>query len=167
MLILPENLLFDLHAHAAEGYPYEIVGVLAGAWEAGDVKRVSRLFRGTNQFRLAEAAHNHSAQRDLKSGLELEESDSSANRYFMTAEEMRAIDAECRAVGIDILGFYHTHPDHPALPSVTDLRFAQQTLPGYSYVITSVESGQPVKTTCWVLSDDESRFVEEEIRRGA
>jgi proteasome lid subunit RPN8/RPN11 len=161
MLILPDNLMDEMKAHAVEGYPHEIVGVMAGRYE-GDDKRVTRLFRGQNQFSLAEEEGSADA---LKEDLQVD--GSAANRYFMTGEEMRAVDAACRADGIDIVGFYHTHPDHPARPSATDLRFAQQTLPGYSYVIMAVEQGEPALTTCWVVSDDESRFEEEAISAGA
>jgi proteasome lid subunit RPN8/RPN11 len=161
MLKLSEELLDEMRTHAAEGYPNEIVGVMAGRYE-GDDKRVTRLFRGQNQFSLAEEEGSADA---LKEDLQVD--GSAATRYFMTGDEMRAIDAACRAEGIDIVGFYHTHPDHPARPSVTDLRFAQQTLPGYSYVIMAVEQGEPALTTCWVVSDDESRFEEEAISAGA
>jgi proteasome lid subunit RPN8/RPN11 len=153
---IPADVLEEMKAHAAEGYPHEVVGVMAGDW--GETKRVRRLFRGSNQFRLAEEMGEDAAAA-LRDDLEVE--GSSANRFFMTGDEMRAVDAACRAEGLDILGFYHTHPDHPSRPSATDLRFAQQTLPGYSYVIMSVERGVPSITTCWVLSDDESRFEEE------
>jgi len=159
MLILPERLMEEIKAHAREGYPYEIVGVMAGHW--GSDKRVARLFRGTNQFTIAEESDDMSTSAALRDDLQVD--GTAANRYFMSGEEMRAIDALCREEGLDILGFYHTHPDHPARPSATDLRFAQQTLPGYSYVIMAVEQGRPADTTSWVLSDDESRFEGEAI----
>ncbi|HEY3268348.1 MAG TPA: M67 family metallopeptidase [Armatimonadota bacterium] len=160
MIILPPDLEAELRAHGAEGYPYEIVGVFAGAYEKGGVKRVTRLFRGENQFRLAELQEGSSEGVGGAIGVE----GSAANRYFMSGDEMRGIDAACRADGIDILGFYHTHPDHPSRPSPTDLRFAQQTLPGYSYAILSVENGVPALLTCWILSDDETAFEAEPIR---
>lgn len=155
---IPADVFEEMRAHAVGGYPYEIVGVMAGDW--GEPKRVRRLFPGSNQFRLAEELGGDAAEA-LREELDVE--GSSANRFFMTGGEMRAIDAACRAQGLDILGFYHTHPDHPARPSATDLRFARQTLPGYSYVIVSVEQGVPTDITCWVLSDDESRFEEEAV----
>jgi proteasome lid subunit RPN8/RPN11 len=159
MITIPSNLMSELFAHATEGYPNEVVGVMAGTYAHGE-KTVTRLFCGENQFRLAEQTGG-AALEALREDLEVE--GSSANRFFMTGDEMRAIDAQCRAEGIDIIGFYHTHPDHPARPSVTDLHFAQQTLPGYSYVIVSVENGIPRDTTCWVLNDDETAFDVEVI----
>lgn len=159
MLIIPANLMLEMKGHASEGYPHEVVGVMAGSYVSGE-KTIVRLFRGSNQFRLAEQSGT-AALDILREDLDVE--GSSENRFFMTGEEMRRIDAVCREDGIDIIGFYHTHPDHPARPSVTDLRFAQQTLPGYSYVIMAVEDGAPALTTSWVLSDDETRFVEEPV----
>ncbi|HEY3411527.1 MAG TPA: M67 family metallopeptidase [Armatimonadota bacterium] len=160
MLTVPNNLMSEMRAHGAAGYPHEVVGVMAGTYTRGE-KTVTRLFRGANQFRLAEQSGG-AALEALREDLEVE--GSSQNRFFMTGDEMRAIDAQCRAEGIDIIGFYHTHPDHPARPSVTDLHFAQQTLPGYSYVIMSVEQGTPGHTTCWVLNDEETAFEEEGLR---
>jgi proteasome lid subunit RPN8/RPN11 len=161
MLIIPSNLMAEMREYAAEGYPHEIVGVMAGTYARG-AKTVIRLFPGSNQFRLAEQTGDTALQA-LREDLEVE--GSSENRFFMTGDEMRSIDADCRAEGIDIIGFYHTHPDHPARPSVTDLHFAQQTLPGYSYVIMAVENGVPAKTTSWVLSDDETQFEEEQVNQ--
>ena len=116
MITIPSNLMSALRAHASEGYPHEVVGVMAGTYTRGE-KVVTRLFRGANQFRLAEQTGG-AALEALREDLEVE--GSSENRFFMTGDEMRAIDAQCRAEGIDIIGFYHTHPDHPARPSVTD-----------------------------------------------
>lgn len=160
MIKISENLMAMIRAHAAEGYPHEIVGVMAGEYAEG-IGTVTRLFRGQNQFRLAEEHEDGTALDALREKLAVE--GASANRFFMTADEMRGVGEACRAEGIDILGFYHTHPDHPALPSATDLRFARETLPGYSYLIMSVNNGVPADTTCWILSDDESRFEQENI----
>lgn len=149
----------EMKSHATEGYPHEVVGVMAGVYGGGE-KTVTRLYRGSNQFRVAEQT-GAAMLEALREDLEVE--GSSENRFFMTGDEMRRIDTACRAEGIDIIGFYHTHPDHPARPSTTDLRFAQQTLPGYSYVIMAVEKGAPALTTSWVLSDDEAQFDEEPL----
>lgn len=158
-LKIPTEVMEQMRAHAREGYPYEVVGVMAGHWARE--KTVARLFRGTNQFTVAEETDDMTTAAALRESLEVD--GTAANRYFMAPDEMRAIDALCRAEGLDILGFYHTHPDHPARPSETDLRFAQQTLPGYSYVIMAVERGEPADVTSWALSDDESRFEREAI----
>ena len=65
---------------------------------------------------------------------------------------------------VRVLMVRHTHPDHPSRPSPTDLRFAQQTLPGYSYAILSVENGVPALLSCWILTDDETAFEAEPIQ---
>jgi proteasome lid subunit RPN8/RPN11 len=67
-------------------------------------------------------------------------------------------------MGLDILGCYHTHPNHPARPSVYDLEMARGTFPGYSYIILSVQVGSAAEMTSWILRDDYSEFDAEEIR---
>lgn len=65
------------------------------------------------------------------------------------------MEKDARARRLDVLGYYHSHPDHPARPSEYDRNHAW---PWYSYVIVSVKRGEPKDTTSWVLSDDRSRF---------
>ena len=82
-------------------------------------------------------------------------------RYTIAPEDYLAADRDAQNKGLDIVGFYHSHPDHPARPSATDL--AEATFPEYVYVITSVNSGEPGDLTAWTLAADRSEFVEEVI----
>ena len=68
--------------------------------------------------------------------------------------------------GLELIGWYHSHPDHPARPSEFDREHAW---PWYSYVIVSVAAGQPQDMTSWRLADDRSHFLPEEVtpRAGA
>jgi len=68
------------------------------------------------------------------------------------------IDREARAKGMEIISFYHSHPDHPARPSEFDRRNA---LPFFIYVILAVDKGVPREMTAWLLSEDGSRFLSE------
>ena len=70
---------------------------------------------------------------------------------------------EARAQGLDILGFYHSHPDAPAVPSVLDLHGA---LPGASWVILSVDRGKAATTRSWTLTHDGEAFEEQTLERG-
>ena len=81
-------------------------------------------------------------------------------RFLVRPEDYR--DAERRASGLghELLGFYHSHPDHPARPSQYDLDHAW---PVFSYVIVSVRAGVPGDMTSWRLLDDRSAFTEEEL----
>jgi proteasome lid subunit RPN8/RPN11 len=82
-------------------------------------------------------------------------------RFLVTAEDYRWVEKQARGKGLDILGFYHSHPDHPARPSEFD---REQALPWYSYIVVSVSGGVPQDTTNWILADDRSRFLPEEMR---
>ena len=82
-------------------------------------------------------------------------------RYAITPHDYHAADRFARQQGLDIIGFYHSHPDHPARPSATDL--AEATFPGYTYVIVSIRDGQPADLTAWSLAPDRSQFETEAI----
>jgi proteasome lid subunit RPN8/RPN11 len=87
--------------------------------------------------------------------------DSLANRYHISPSELVRIQRDALLAGHDIVGFYHSHPDHPARWSETDLAEAHWT--GCSYVITSVEKGRAVLTNSFLLLDQEEakHFVDE------
>ena len=90
--------------------------------------------------------------------------DSAHNRYHIAPTELIRIQREGRAAGLDIVGFYHSHPDHPAQWSPTD--FAEAHWLGCSYVITAVEQGRAAATHSFHLegaSEDDKRFVHEPI----
>lgn len=78
----------------------------------------------------------------------------------MTADDFRWAEKQAREQGLEILGFYHSHPDHTARPSEFDREHA---LPWYSCVVLRVGRGVPQETTSWVLSDDRSQFLREEV----
>jgi proteasome lid subunit RPN8/RPN11 len=86
--------------------------------------------------------------------------DSPRNRFSVTADDVRDAEKAARGQGLDVVGWYHSHPDHPAKPSQYDRDHAW---PWYSYIIVSVASGQPQDMTSWRLSDDRAEFAPEEI----
>jgi proteasome lid subunit RPN8/RPN11 len=120
----------------ARAYPEEGCGVLIGRDE-GEARRALEA-------------------RSLGNALE----DSRGNRYLISPEQLLAADRDARALGLEVVGFFHSHPDHPARPSAYDLEHAW---PYYSYVIVSVSGGRVVDTTCWRLREDRSRFDPEPI----
>jgi proteasome lid subunit RPN8/RPN11 len=142
-LSLPEAELSRLHDHAVAGFPYEGVGILAGRrGEDPAEAKVTRVVPLTNE-RAADAARRYQV-----SGLTV-----------MRAEE--ALQAE----GLDLLGYYHSHPDHPAAWSDSD---RDQALPNLSYVIAAVE-GSPagprvVDTLAWRLREDRSVMDHEALQ---
>ena len=81
-------------------------------------------------------------------------------RFLVRPDDYRAAERQARDAGGDLLGFYHSHPDHPARPSQYDLDHAW---PFFSYVIVSVTAGTAADMTSWRLRDDRSAFDEEPL----
>jgi proteasome lid subunit RPN8/RPN11 len=130
----------DLRQQGEKAYPYECCGVLVGQLQDG-VKSVQAVVRCDNQ-----------------------RSDSLHNRYGIDPRDVVRIQREARQRAQDIIGFYHSHPDHPARWSQTDLTEAHWT--GCSYVITSVMNGLATQTNAFDLVGEEEskRFEDEEIQ---
>ena len=82
-------------------------------------------------------------------------------RFLVRPDDYRIAEKRARERGCDLIGFYHSHPDHPAVPSQYDLDHAW---PSFSYVIVSVMAGKPGDLRSWRLSDDRSQFDEESLR---
>lgn len=139
LYISPRHLQ-TLQRHAAVSYPDECCGVLIGRSNGGSIF----------------------VERVLSVGNERE--DSRHNRYLISPETIMAAHKEARALGLDVLGYYHSHPDHPARPSEFDREHAW---PGLSYLIVSVEKGKVADTRSWRLSDDRESFEEETIDQAA
>jgi proteasome lid subunit RPN8/RPN11 len=142
-LWIGQELADNIGKHGAETYPHECCGALLGRDASEDVREVRDLFPLVNR-------------RD----------DSPRNRFSVTAEDVRDAEKAARGAGLDVVGWYHSHPDHPARPSEYDRDHAW---PWYSYIIVSVQAGSPRDMTSWRLNDDRAEFsVEEiEIRRHA
>jgi proteasome lid subunit RPN8/RPN11 len=129
-----------IRQHGEETYPHECCGVLLGKHEAI-----------SNEVRAIVRAGNT-------------RTDSAHNRYHIAPVELVKIQREGRKAGLDIVGFYHSHPDHPAQWSVTD--FAEAHWLGCSYVITSVQQGKAEVTNSFQLlgtGEDDKQFHDESI----
>ncbi len=81
-------------------------------------------------------------------------------RFLVRPDDYRVAEQRAREAGLELLGFYHSHPDHPAQPSQYDLDHAW---PSFSYVIVSVMAGQDQLLTSWQLQADRSAFDEETL----
>jgi proteasome lid subunit RPN8/RPN11 len=131
----------EVVGHAEREYPHECCGLLLGRLEEGGRKVVVEVFPVSNAREEAERHH----------------------RSLITPEEYLRGERHARARRLDIVGNYHSHPDHPAAPSQFDLEHAWPT---WSYVIVSVREGQAADVRSWELAADRSRFREEEISEG-
>jgi proteasome lid subunit RPN8/RPN11 len=137
-LRLSTEIVAKIRAHGAETYPHECCGALLGRDADGDASRqILALFPLVNR-------------RD----------DSPRNRFSVASEDVRHAEKAAREKGLDVVGWYHSHPDHPARPSQYDRDHAW---PWYSYIIIAVASGKPEDMTSWRLRDDRSEFDAEEI----
>jgi len=137
-LRIPRALYDQLRQHGEATYPHECCGVLVGEFDEAGGKVVKAAVQCGNT-----------------------RTDSPQNRYHIAPSELVHIQREAMLAGQDIVGFYHSHPDHPARWSSTDLDEAHWT--GCSYVITSVEKGRAVLTNSFLLlgEEDEKRLEDE------
>ena len=147
--ITPE-LAEKIRAHGVETYPHECCGALLGREE---------LVQDQKMVREIVALYPLVNRRD----------DSPRNRFSVTSEDVREAEKAATARDLEVVGWYHSHPDHPARPSEFDREHAW---PWYSYVIVSVANGQPEDMTSWRLNDDREEFSSEtievrDVRKGA
>jgi len=89
--------------------------------------------------------------------------DNRERRFLMRPDDYRQADQAARQQQVDVVGTYHSHPDHPAKPSATDLTHA--TFPGFTYVIVSIQDGKAADLTAWSLAPDRSRFITEAMEQ--
>lgn len=140
LTLLPRHRL-AVERHAAAAYPEECCGVLVGrSLDDGEGHLVERVLSVDNERR-----------------------DSRGNRYLIHPETVLAAEREARRSGLSIVGYYHSHPDHPAQPSDFDREHAW---PGTSYLIVSVHQGRAVDCRSWKLRDDRTAFDEEPLATG-
>lgn len=141
MLRISDAAYGEMRKHGEETYPYECCGVLLGL-----------ALDGVNDVEAVVPAGNT-------------RTDSAHNRYQIAPQDLVRIQREARTRKLDIVGFYHSHPDHPARWSPTD--FAEAHWLGCSYVITSVAQGAAGETNSFLLTgtgEDDKKFEDEEIK---
>jgi proteasome lid subunit RPN8/RPN11 len=126
----------EINRDAAKSYPDECCGALIGPAQGN----VAEAFALTNTTSLERR-----------------------RRFLVGPEEYRVAERRASDTGHQLLGFYHSHPDHPAIPSAFDLEHAW---PNLSYVIVSVVKGQPGNVRSWRLKTDRSGYDEEQIHNG-
>jgi proteasome lid subunit RPN8/RPN11 len=138
MLLLSSEPEKNIREDGEAAYPNECCGVLIGEVDNAGVKTVKRTLTIDNAREDGEQYH----------------------RFLITPEDMLRAEQTARAAKLEVIGFYHSHPDHPSSPSGYDKDHA---LPFYSYVIVSVDKGKARVLTSWELTDDRTDFVQEKI----
>ena len=135
-LITKTEVLDQIRQHGEETFPYECCGFLLGM-QRGSTKQVREI---------------RSAENEKEENLE--------RRFLITPEKYMQAERFALSKGLEVLGFYHSHPDHPARPSQFDLDHAW---PNQSYIIVSIMNGKSDALTSWLLKEDRSAFDEEPI----
>ena len=134
-LLLPGQLLENIRKHASATYPEECCGFLLGRVEGGYLVEEARM------------AGNIAP-------------DPRTSRYTIDPLDIIRAERSASASGRAVLGYYHSHPDHPSLPSEFDRSHAW---PSYSYIIIRVLRGEPADFRSWRLTGEGGKFIQEEI----
>lgn len=152
MIALSETARRAIERHAEESYPNECVGLLIGRLEQGR-KAVVDIYAAQNTWSadvgLTDAEHEHSLR----------------DRFYLEPRDYLRADRGARSQGLEVVGCYHSHPDHPAIPSERDRTGAQGVGggPSFSFLIQSVRDGRSAELTAWLLAEDGSQFIAEEL----
>lgn len=138
MISVLEKHIEEIKAHGEKTYPFECGGMLIGTLHQDGSKTVEETFPLEN-----------SSTEDQK------------NRVLILPKDVLRAERYARSQKLEVIGYYHSHPEDKAIPSQYDLDHA---LPVWSYIITSVIEGKAVDVRSWVMENDRSRFNEEEIK---
>jgi proteasome lid subunit RPN8/RPN11 len=136
MVSLPHELLLKIWKHGEEAYPEEGAGLLLGHLD-DETRFVEHILPLQNTFAVEQRHH----------------------RYMITPKDMIVAEEQAEEMGMEIIGVFHSHPDHPAQPSEFD---RERALPWYSYLISSVHGQGALESRSWRLSDDRT-FTEEKL----
>jgi proteasome lid subunit RPN8/RPN11 len=139
VITLDPKTLEEIREHGREAYPEECCGALLGT--AGN---------GNGSARVARIARMENARREER-----------RRRYVIEPLEYARVERQADEENLSVLGFYHSHPDHPAVPSEYD---REHGFPFFHYIVLSVGAGVPGEAASFVLSDDRGAFEREEIR---
>ncbi len=138
-----------IERHLEAGYPDEACGVMIGRELSA---RLSETGQGSGDSARTQVTRLVLADNARE--------DSRHNRYVIPPEAVLAAEKAARAEGLGVIGYFHSHPDHPARPSEFDREHAW---PGLSYLIVSIRGGKSEDVRSWRLSDDRESFLEETL----
>lgn len=140
MISIGAEHIKEIERHGESSFPHECGGMLIGRFDREAGKTVVELLPMENAM---DEAERH-------------------NRVLISPKDVLRAERYARSKKLDVIGYYHSHPDHPARPSQFDLDHA---LPVWTYIIVSVEGGKAVDVRAWEMENDRSKFNEEEITR--
>lgn len=132
MISIPKKIYNEIISHAKASYPHEGCGVLVGK-----NKNVAKIY----------PVENINKER-------------ANDRYEIDPKALLLVEKEAKKDSLEVVGFFHSHPDHPDRPSEFD---RQRAWPFYSYVIVAVQNGKDVSVKSWTFEDENEPFREEEM----
>lgn len=135
MVTITDNVIDGMKKHAELGYPHEVCGVLIG-----------------KQYKISEYRECTNLNKDR-----------AHDRYELDPVSFNHADEWARSAGLEIMGIYHSHPDHPSRPSEFD---RERAWPGWYYIILSIQKGKLDNFRTWILDDTESKFIEYMLSAG-
>jgi proteasome lid subunit RPN8/RPN11 len=138
MILLKAEAEKRIREEGERAYPNECCGFLLGRFSTDEEKQAELVLTVENSWEAGEQYH----------------------RFVITPEDFMRAERDARQQKLEIVGIYHSHPDHPARPSDYDREHA---LPFYSYLILAVKAGKAGELTSWELNSDRNQFTEEEI----
>lgn len=141
LIQLSSQLRSEISDHGEQEYPHECCGLLIGHLSENGAKSVVEI-QAISNARESEAKHH---------------------RFLIRPDDLLRGERYAAEKGLEVVGFYHSHPDHPAVPSQYDLEHAW---PAYSYIVVAVRGGRARELRSWGLQPDRTAFSEEEIQKG-
>jgi proteasome lid subunit RPN8/RPN11 len=145
MLKIDKRLKQEIESHGIAAYPYEGCGLLLGRQVKGGNGRIDNVV--TSLFPVANSWEVEEEKRE---------------RFLIAPQDMLQAELTAASQGLDIVGIFHSHPDHPPIASPRDVAWA--AWPGHSYLITEIRQGQSKQSRSWQLLPDRSGFEEEEVQ---
>ena len=139
MIELTQEITRLIGAEGEKAYPNECCGALFGHFSAQGDARVTAIFPIVNA----------------------RESEEQYHRFVITADDSLRAERAALSQDVDVIGYYHSHPDHPAIPSEFDREHA---LPFYAYIIVAVAQREAGALTSWRLTQDRQRFLQEDVQ---
>ena len=136
MIKISKDIVGQIEMHGEKTYPEECCGILLGRSNGGE--------------QLIEEVI----------GLDNEQEENRRRRFFVTPKQYLQSERVAAERKLELLGFYHSHPDHPAVPSEFDRDHA---LPWFLYIVVSIARGKAKDTTAWLLSEGRDRFDKKEF----
>ncbi len=133
-IVIEDDLLHEMICFGEEGYPEEVVGFILGAVQADKIT-LRRFLKAENSF----------------------EGQARYQSYRISSYDWLRSESEAKRLAMDVVGVFHTHPDHPSIPSAYDLEFA---LPNIVYLIAAIHEGRLASVQAWKLQEDRNQFDE-------